>query len=362
MTPRRRSGFTLVELLVVIGVIGVLVGLLLPAVHRVREAANRVRCANNLKQIGLAIQNHETQNRGLPTLGYLDPKGRIYSVYFEFVGWLIQTDGGVNLWRGIPAGKSQLAGWGYQLLPFLEQDGIYYGNECRGFFDPRSKVSDQVDLRLRGVLSALGSPLSIYSCPSRGGVRVHTLQPDPYENLHPFVPDPFIYSRMRIWLHDRSQSVDVAQTDYAANGGIGYADVHSPLGYMTIGHGSMSLKSFAAITDGLSQTVLIGEKLINRAQMNGPQSDDAYGYASNYTSSTIRWCGDAPRYLTPQPDFRGSKGVDAGGRFGSAHIGAAMFAFADGSVRPVSYNVSGSVFYSLCIGNDGRSLTESDYE
>ena len=109
---------------------------------------------------------------------------------------------------------------------------------------------------------------------------------------------------------------------------------------------------------------MVGEKLINRARMKGPQADDAYGYASNYTSSTVRWCGGpfpAP-IRTPQRDFDGPAGMDGGGRFGSAHTSGTLFAFADGSVRAVAHSVDGRVFYALCLINDGRAVTEADYE
>src|SRR5262245_45133088 len=135
----RRPGFTLIELLVVIAIIAILIGLLLPAVQKVREAASMAQCGNNLKQMGIGVHNFHAQRGFLPTGGknWSDPVTR-------------NPDG------SLADPPKQALGWMVQILPFVEQDNVY-------------KLTSDSDL-----YTAL---IPIYYCPSR---RPPTIRNDIY--------------------------------------------------------------------------------------------------------------------------------------------------------------------------------------
>jgi prepilin-type N-terminal cleavage/methylation domain-containing protein/prepilin-type processing-associated H-X9-DG protein len=138
--PNRHSAYTLIELLVVIAIIAVLIGLLLPAVQRVREAANRIKCSNNLKQIGLGLHN------------YADSYGRFPSAYAApdaNPGW----------------------GWGSFLLPFLEQEPLYSaeGVTKRLFGDGQNPADPTTNLYTQ-------TKLPLFRCPSDTGPDINSIR------------------------------------------------------------------------------------------------------------------------------------------------------------------------------------------
>ena len=168
---RASRGFTLVELLVVITIIGILIALLLPAVQSAREAARQAQCKNNLKQLALGCLSHESATHRLPTNGW-------------GFAWTGDADRGTD-WR-------QPAGWIYNILPYVEQQALHDMDTGKG---PSSPCPARIQ--------RICTPLSIYNCPTRRPLAVW-----PWETGIPDAP-----------VANAGVVVVAARADYAANGG-----------------------------------------------------------------------------------------------------------------------------------------------
>jgi prepilin-type N-terminal cleavage/methylation domain-containing protein len=308
VASRKTNGFTLIELLVVIAIIAVLIGLLLPAVQKVREAANRATCKNNLKQLGLAFLHH------LDTLRYFPPGGKNDNPPPSY------TD------PGLPKmGTEQTGGWGFNILPYLELENAWKGGSATNNPD-RVKV-------------AIGAVSSVYFCPTRRAPMAipYNAPPSPTN----FLTDARIPA---------TQHPPVALCDYAASNRQGTGIVRETY--------QKSLVRAANVKNGMSNTLMLGEKRMNLYAIGQDMEDDNQGYSVGFDEDTIRSTAPEPvseggslKGGPPLPDFSHQSTDqyhDVGQqRFGSSHVGSFHAVFADGAVHNISYTIDPHIFSYL---------------
>ena len=309
---RRERGFTLVELLVVITIIGILIALLLPAVQAAREAARQVQCKNNLKQLALGCLQHEETHKFFPTGGW-------------GWGWAGDVDRGFD--------KRQPGGWFFNILPYIEQQALYdlgLGNNKAG----RTLTAE--------------TPLAVVHCPTRRKAI-----------LYPYV-HTVLYANL-----DRPSLV--GRCDYAGCGGDDRNMYMQPYGPRTLAQGDSLTESqwranygecdngvffirsmcmMASITDGTSNTYLAGERYLDPDHYeDGLTGDDDQGWNLGYDWDVIRWTNNLV-YFQPMQD---QSGWINGHPFGSAHANGFHMAMCDGSVDIINYSIN--LETHRCLGN-----------
>jgi prepilin-type N-terminal cleavage/methylation domain-containing protein len=335
----RREAFTLIELLVVIAIIAILIGLLLPAVQKVREAAARTDSTNNLKQIGLAMHNHNDQynklpyngvapTRGLPAVG--DPATNAMNN-----GWHHPTIDGTGTWCT-------------QILPFIEQEAMFKNltiSQVGSGAIPAANDNDAGDWLTTNTATVNNTQywkvrLKTFMCPGRN---------------RPGFKDGTASNRMG------------TMTDYAINNTINFPPTsYGAQGTTNVGIATNNVTTYGrvdnratiqTIPDGSSNTILVGIKALQTGQYtNNNASSWDEGFQQGSWGGTARSghpaTGTAPQIIRDGPSS------PRDGRWGSNFSAGTLFLFGDGGVRAVSFRASGTLnFARMIYPSDGQVVT-----
>lgn len=311
-SPWRRRGFTLIELLVVIAIIAILIALLLPAVQQAREAARRMQCKNNLKQIGLAMHTFHD------TFGRL-PNGRLQN-------------------RGSASSTAQSI-WTL-ILPYIDQKPLF----------------EKIDVTLPMIpnnATALATPVPVFLCPSdpSPGVRTDRYLAGNIPFNHPAGALSYRGASGSNWtnapyahIESTGRFAGISDASCCGNGMFtgGYFDHPNPDRRKEV------FTMFANVTDGLTNTIMTGETV-------NEWSNFGWWYWNNVTLGVsafpLNLCHDDPAAC-----FNSS--INQG--FNSMHVGGANFGRGDGSVVFLSENVSLSVYYAVATISGGE-LTANEW-
>ncbi len=305
-----KTGFTLVELLVVITIIGILIALLLPAVQAAREAARRMQCQNNLKQIGLAMHNYEANFGSLPFGGSGPPNNT--SAYLP------------------------LPTWAAMILPFLEQQGVY------DLFDFRKDMVDPVNAK------ATSAIISAYICPTDGSPEKAKEGPwgdpnnSPQNSIRQWYPMSMGPTRDGTTSSDSCVYCPPGPGSYCCKG-FNFGSSH-PIGNFVglFGRSQRSIK-FNEITDGLSNTLMGGETIPEHC----PDWNGAYSRNFPVAGTSV------PLNTMETQTAFSYTGYFRACSYKSRHSGGGNFVIADGSVHFLNETIDYKLYNLLGDREDG---------
>jgi prepilin-type N-terminal cleavage/methylation domain-containing protein len=302
--PRRRRGFTLIELLVVIGIIAALIGLLVPAVQQVREAAQRVSCGNNLRQIVTAMHNCNGTHGRLP----------------PGIGWFPRPEKAAKNARG--------TGF-FHLLPFLEQDTLYQSSlsPVTGFYEAENN-------------NVFSQPVPVLLCPS----------------------DPSAGPRGLVTAAD---GTILGAGSYAGNAQV---FAHVSVDGVLMDPVGMARIDSTFFADGTSNTILVAEKYAHCTNATFAEGGSLWAYSQFgsfveplHPAFAVSWfpsysIGPASKFQTRPRPFLGSNSVCDPVLASTAHAGGIKVGLADGGVRTVSPGVSDATWWAACTPAAGDLL------